>query len=189
MKGKFSAFRFVLFGAVSSLLFSCDKEAPAEYYPPVLTVGFEDTSDYTMSNDEANPEGGADSTYVRIFKIISDNRNEAVGVDVYFDLLSPETEKTDTTAINDFIRLMNPILLKDTALPDGTHQNRWNGSRALIDKGTQQTAVMIRTIDKVISQEKETSFILSILPDRNVPTRYTVDPDHSRKKITVRNNK
>lgn len=187
-KNLFSVLRFVLLGTISVLMLSCDEEAPSEYYPPVLQVGFEDTSDYVMANDEANPEGGADSTYVRIFKIISDNRNEAVGVDVYFDLLSPTTGKTDTTAVNNYVRLMNPILLRDTVINDAKC-SVWNGSRALIDRGTQQTAVMIRTIDDVAGTAKETSFVLSILPDRNRPIRYTVDESRSQKKITVRNNK
>lgn len=192
MKNKILHVLCVFFtGTVFPLLFfACDEAAPSDYYPPVIKVGFEDISDLTIANDEPNSDGGPDSTYVRLIKIVSDNSNDATGVNVFFDLVSPETGKTDTTAINNFIRLMNPILLKDSLNEDGTRWGLvWDGSRALIDRGVKQTAVMIRTIDDVASATPEKTFILHILPDRTTPTLYIVDPNHNRKKITVKDNK
>jgi len=191
MKNKIKYLLGVFFIAVlfTPLFFSCDDAASSDYYPPVIQVGFEDISDLIMANDEVNPNGGPDSTYVRLIKIVSDKTNDATGIDIVFDLQSPETGKTDTTAINDYIRLMNPILLKDSLYADGYTRRVWNGSRANIDKGVKQTAVMIRTIDDVLSGTTEKTFVLQILPDRRIPKLYTVDPNMSRKKVTVKNNK
>lgn len=183
----------ILAVSIAFCFFSCKKKnIDADYYPPVLKVGFEDVSDVTISNDESGPDNDTDSTYVRIFKLVSDNSNNAVGVDVFFNFFNPTTGTLDTTAVNKYIRLMNPILRMDSLNKDGTlWGNPWLASRAYFDIARKQAAIMIRTIDtvkgvpKIPGSPSQTTFLLKLIPDKNSPIRYTVDEQKSSKKVTV----
>lgn len=181
-----------LLSAIALSVFSCKKDLTADYYPPVLKVGFEDISDITISNDEVNPNGGPDSTYVRLFKLVSDDSNNALGIDVFFNMMNPTSGLVDTTALNKYIRLMNPIIRKDSLNTDGTIWGRpWLCSRAYFSAARKQAAIMIRTIDQVQGVSKtpgspsKTTFLLKLIPDSNHPARYTVDQANSSKKVTV----
>lgn len=185
----------ILFLAFSIMIYflSCKKkDIDADYYPPVLKVGFEDISDVTISNDETGPDNDTDSTFVRIFKLVSDNSNNAVGADVFFNLFNPTSGALDTTVVNKYIRLMNPILRRDSLNRDGTlWGNPWLASRAYFDIARKQAAIMIRTIDtvkdvpKIPGSPSQTTFLLKLIPDKNSPVRYTVDEQKSSKKVTV----
>ena len=194
MKLKIKLFK-ILFLAISIAFcfYSCKKkDIDADYYPPVIKVGFEDTSEVTIANDEKGPDSGTDSTYVRIFKLVSDQSNNALGADVFFNFFNPTTGNVDTTAINKYIRLMNPILRIDSLNKDGTlWGNPWLASRAYFDIARKQAAIMIRTIDTVKGVPKtpgspsQTTFLLKLIPDKNLPVRYTIDEQKSTKKVTV----
>lgn len=194
MKQEVKQFK-ILFLAVGLMIYflSCKKkDIDADYYPPVLKVGFEDPSDVIISNDEKRPDGGPDSTYVRIFKLVSDQSNNALGADVFFNIFNPSTGNVDTTAVNKYIRLMNPILRMDSLNKDGTIWGQpWLASRAYFDIARKQAAIMIRTIDTVKDVPKtpgspsQTTFLLKLIPDKNSPARYTIDEQKSAKKVTV----
>lgn len=185
----------ILFLAISIMIgfLSCKKNnLDADYYPPVLKVGFEDTSDIIISNDEHDPNGGPDSTYVRIIKLVSDNSNNALGLQVYFNLFNPTTGDVDTTAVNRYIRLMNPIVRTDSLNKDGTLWGTpWLAGRAYFDIARKQAAIMIRTIDtvkdvpKIPGSPSQTVFLLKLIPDKNSPAKYTVDERKSSKKVIV----
>ena len=194
MKHKTKLINFLIILITTALaLSSCSEDTNMDYYPPVLKIGFEDISDITISNNEPNPTvGGADSTYVRIIKLVSDNSNNAIGADAFFNIYNPTSGTVDTTAINKYIRLMNPILKKDSLNTNGTRYGTvWSCSRAYFNVARTQAAIMIRTIDKVIGVPKtpgspsQITFILKLIPDRNYPIRYTVDPAKNTKKVTV----
>ena len=194
MKLKIKQFTiFILAISIAGCFSSCKKkDIDANYYPPVLKVGFEDATDVTISNDENGPDSDSDSTFVRIFKLVSDNSNNAVGADVFFNIFDPATGALDTTPVNQYIRLMNPILRMDSLNSDGTlWGNPWLASRAYFDIARKQAAIMIRTIDTVKGVPKtpgspsQTTFLLKIIPDKNSPIRYTIDEQKSSKKVTV----
>jgi len=183
--------------AITFSVISCEDDSiSSDYYPPVLEIGFDDISDVTISNDEPNPNGGQDSTYVRLFKLVSDNSNDALDIDVFFNFFNYSSGLVDTTVINKYIRLMNPILRTDSLNIDGTSWGKpWLCSRANFSVGTKHAAIMIRTIDKVQGVPKtpgspsQATFLLKLIPDTNYPARYTVDEAKSSKKVTVIDNK
>lgn len=194
MKLKTKHFNILIMAiSIAICFFSCKKKnIDADYYPPILKVGFDDISDLTISNDETGPDNGPDSTFVRIIKLVSDNSNNATGLQVYFNLFNPATGAVDTTAVNKYIRLMNPIIRTDSLNKDGSLWGTpWVASRAYLDVARKQTAIMIRTIDlvtdvpKVPGTPSQTTFLLKIIPDRDTPAKYTIDEKKNSKKVIV----
>ncbi|MDR1370885.1 MAG: hypothetical protein LBJ72_12310 [Dysgonamonadaceae bacterium] len=187
---KFPLNRYLI-AVIIFMISSCSKDEMNGYDPPVLKIGFEDTADIVIDNKEKNPNGGPDSTYVRIIKLVSDNSNDIVSFSCYFNLVNTVTQESDETAVNTYIRLMNPIMRKDSINKDGTHFNVWDCSRAVFARSQTSTAIMIRTIDYVENVPKTSgtpssyTFLLKILPDRSNPVKYTVDPEMNMKKVTV----
>jgi len=185
-------FLAIIMIAINTL--SCKEDINGDYYPPVLKIGFEDISDLVINNNEKNPNGGPDSTFVRVIKLVSDDTNNAISVDCYFNLVKvSNTNEIDTTAFNRYVRLMNPILRRDSINLDGTvfQRNLWVCSRANFGTARRSAAIMMRSIDyvkdvpKVPGNFASHEFILKIIPDRITPIRYVVDEAKSLKKVKV----
>ena len=196
MKNKFHSIAkiFLVTVVFAFNLSSCKEDINGDYYPPVIKIGFEDISDIVINNNDKNPNGGPDSTYVRVIKLVSDNTNNAVGVDCFFNLVEvSNTNEIDTTAFNTYIRLMNPILRRDSLNIDGTlfQRNLWDCSRANFGTARNSAAIQMRTIDfvqdvsKVPGNYASHEFMLKIIPDRSTPIKYIVDETKSLKKVKV----
>lgn len=184
---------FLAAAVVALMMPSCKDDINGDYYPPVLKLGFEDTSEIVIDNSESNPGGGPDSSYVRVIKLVSNTTNNAIGIDCFFNLVKVDNPADlDTTAYNVYFRMLNPIVRMDSLNADGSlfRRNMWVCARASFALAQRSAAIQMRSIDFVEGVPKTGSpasheFLLQILPDRNNPIRYTVDEARSAKKVKV----